>query len=378
MRARRVWELTRQTALHWKMDNAPVLGAALAYYAVLALPEILILLLFLVSFFYGSQAASAQISERLTRVVGKEAGSFLGELITDPKIRAKAPSAIAIAVVVFIVTATGFFVELQRSVNSAWGIKRKSKTKLTGLLSLRLVSFVILIVIGFLLTLSVVISTELGAVRHALGYDQRWMTIVWHALDFGISCGVATVLFAIIFKFLPDAKVSWREVLLGSLVTAILFTIGKSLIALYFSHLSTASTFGVAGAFLLLLIWINYSAQIFLFGAEFTRVYCRERGCRIQPSLQAEWNDSTESNVQDRLEPVAGGHSDGAIESPKQVNNTRGKPGKGQRLARHGQPAPAQGTSMPEASPPRSSDSVRLLAQRVQTWHSFLHRGKAA
>lgn len=378
--AKRGWGLVKATAKHWQMDNAPRLGAALAYYSVLAMPAILVILLYVVSLFYGSHGASTKVSEQISQMVGPQSSDLIQKMMTNPQIHGKGPMATAIAIVVFIVSATGFFVELQSSMNSAWGVEQRSDIGWLGLIVIRLISFALLLGIGILLMLSVVASAGLTAVQHAMGNNEAWMTAVWRVIDFVVSCGIITLLFAILFKFLPDAKVRWRDVWMGALVTAFLFTVGKFLIGIYLAHSSTASMYGFAGSLVLLLVWIYYSAQIFLFGVEFTQIYASEHGRGIQPSHEAQWKAQGQGAAEDRAEAATSGHPSQAASDPKQVAQAHAKQEKGEA------PAPRQPARKPEQAPPtpqpapssaRSADTVHKLGDRVHGWRSFLRRAKA-
>ncbi|MDB6021746.1 MAG: putative rane protein, partial [Pedosphaera sp.] len=226
------WELLKATVKHWQADNAPRLGAALAYYGVLALPPILVILLFIVSLFYNSQAASSQVSQQLGTVLGQQNAQYVQKLMSSTQVHGKGPVATGIAIVVLILSATGFFVELQSDLDSAWGVEQKSDIGWLGLIVNRVLSFVLLIAIGILLVSSVLASTALTAVQGSVGSSFPGGTVLWRSVDLLVSCGIITVLFAMIYKFLPDARVRWRDVWAGALLTAILFTVGKFLLGL--------------------------------------------------------------------------------------------------------------------------------------------------
>src|SRR4051812_6340266 len=227
------WTLVKASASHWKADKAQRLGAALAYYAVLALPPILVIFLFIISLFYDPRTASTELSQQLNSVLGENGGRFLQTVMSNPQIHGRGVLATSIAIVALILTATGFFLELQSALNTVWGVEQKPDVGWRGMIVNRLLSFLSLIVIGILIVISLLASTLLAAVQKSIGNEIPGGGVVWRVAEFAVSFGIMTLLFALIYKILPDVRIRWRDVLIGAAVTALLFTIGKLLLGLY-------------------------------------------------------------------------------------------------------------------------------------------------
>jgi len=289
----------------------------LAYYAVLALPPILVILLYVASLFYSQRAATSEVSNMFTSTLGPRASQFLQTLMFSPQTHGKGPLATGIAIVALVISASGFFLELQSALNSAWGVEQRSDSGFKGIVVNRLLSFLVLAVIGMVLVGFLLATAGLAAVQKVLGDRIPGGASVWRGAEFAVSLVITTGLFALIFKLLPDVKVRWRDVWVGSAVTALLFTIGKLLLGLYFAHSTIASAYGVAGSLILLLVWIYYSAQIFLFGAEFTQVYANRFGKPLVPARHARWRIEGYSVAEDQEEADAGRRAIATRESPK-------------------------------------------------------------
>ncbi|GEM_PF-316429 len=404
-RLKNAWELFKSAASHWTADHAQRLGAALAYYAVLALPPMLVILLFIATLFYGGSAKTG-FSQQFNSLVGPNAGQFLQTLMTNPQTHSKGPLATALAIATLVFTATGFFLELQGSLNTIWGVEQRSDTGWCWTIVNRLLCFLLIVVIGALLVLSLVTSTALAAVQHAFGNRIPGGAAPWHALEFLVSFGIITVLFAAIFKFLPDVRLAWRDVWVGAALTALLFTIGKFGLGLYLGKGSVGSPYGVAGALVLVLVWIYYSAQIFFFGAEFTQAHANRFGKRICPTRHSQWRVYGQSAAEDREEaginpqaaaPPPSAAPAKAVKSPEvpppsprpPVEPTHPRrapqpepPGhpepahahehsrrRHRRLTRF--PSPDLAPPPPEPLPPDYHHALADLADRVHSWRDF-------
>jgi membrane protein len=353
------WELIKASASHWKADKAQRLGAALAYYAVVALPPILVIFLFIISLFYDPRSASSQFSQQLNSLLGESGGRFMQTLMSNPQIHGKGLTATSIAIITLILTASGFFLELQSALNSVWGVEQRPEIGWRGLILNRLLSFLSLIVIGVLIVVSLLVSTVLAAVQRSLGNAIPGGQTPWRAVEFIASFGIGTLLFALIYKILPDVRVRWRDVLVGGAMTALLFTVGKILLGLYLGRSSVGSAYGVAGSLVLILVWIYYSAQIFLFGAEFTQAYANRLGKRITPSRHARWEAEGESAAEDRAEV-----EEGSGREPQPVRTRSGQ------VPELGKPAQRQ---IPSAQSPAQAggQTLREIAGRIHSWHSI-------
>ena len=287
----RVWSLLKQTFSAWSHDKVPRHGAALAYYTVLSLVPLLVVIIGMIGLIFGQEAAQGYIIHQIGALVGPQSAEAIKDMIQ----RANQPTTGIVATVVatatLLVGATGVFGQLQDSLNSIWGVEPKEGRGIWGLLKDRFISFTALLGTGFLLLVSLVLSAAVSAVGKWFGGWLPVPEVVLQALEFVISFGVIAGLFAMMFRLLPDAHVSWRDVWIGAALTALLFVVGKFAIGLYLGKSDVGSAYGAAGSLVILLVWIYYSSQILLFGAEFTQVYANALGSRIVPSADAQVTD---------------------------------------------------------------------------------------
>lgn len=279
--------LLKRAAIEWIDDDAPRLSAALAYYATFSMAPLLVICIALAGFFFGEQAARGQIVEGISDLAGREAGESIQAFILDVWQEDHGGWATVVSVGLLLFGATTVFAELKAALNTIWGVVVKPGQPVVTLLRDRFLSFSMVLVIGFLLVTSLIVSTVLAAITKYFG---RWVPIhpdllTWY--DVGISMVVISILFALMFKLLPNIKVRWREVWLGATVTAGLFTIGKLAIGFYLGTSSVASTFGAAGSVAIFLLWVYYSACILFFGAEFTKCYAKRYGSGVRPNRRA-------------------------------------------------------------------------------------------
>jgi membrane protein len=280
-------KLLKLTYQGWKEDKASRLSAALAYYTVFSLAPLLVIVIAITGLFWDESAVQSQVMNQVEGLVGAEGRTFVSDLVTSASSPARGIVATILGVITLLFGALGVFNELHNSLNAIWDVKEE-ETKgflesIKKVIFSRLLSFTMILGIGFLLLVSLVISAGLSAVQETVGNAIPVSEILLQIVNLIISIAVITVLFALIFKFLPDAEIAWRDVWLGAFVTAILFSLGKFLIGLYLGNSAVASTFGAAGSLVLLLVWIYYSAQILFFGAEFTQVYANNYGSKIVP-----------------------------------------------------------------------------------------------
>src|SRR5215213_8149908 len=273
--------------LDWKEDKASRLSAALAYYTIFSLAPLLIIVIAVTGLFWQHQAVQEQVMGQIQGLVGAQGAQFVSNLLTSASNPARGITATIIGIITLVFGALGVFNELHNSLNTIWNVKEE-ETKgffqsVKKIILDRLLSFTMVLGIGFLLLVSLVISAGLSAAQTTIGNAIPLSEVVLQIINLVISIGVITVLFALIYKFLPDAEIAWRDVWLGALVTAVFFSLGKFLIGLYLGNSAVASSFGAAGSLVLLLVWIYYSAQILFFGAEFTQVYANNYGSKIIP-----------------------------------------------------------------------------------------------
>ncbi|WP_346290063.1 YihY/virulence factor BrkB family protein [Sphaerothrix gracilis] len=289
MSFKRLWRLLKETFKEWQEDDASRLAAALAYYTVFSLAPLLILVIAIAGMVFDASAAREQIVNQIQGLVGADGASVIETAIENANRPGSNSGLIAtlISLGILLFGASGVFVQLQASLNQVWNVKAKPTEGLMNLIRKRFLSFAMILVIGFLLLVSLVLSAALSALSAFLNSWIGNLSWLWQLINIALSIGVITLLFAMIFKYLPDVKVTWRDVTTGALITAILFTLGKFLIGLYLGNSSFGSTYGAAGSIVILLAWIYYSAQILFFGAEFTQVYARRYGSQIVPDEHA-------------------------------------------------------------------------------------------
>jgi membrane protein len=275
--------LAKDTVSAWLEDYAPSMGAALAYYTMFSLAPMLLIVISVAGMVFGHEAARGEIALQLSGLIGAEAANTVQGLLEN----ANRPSAGLIASITGLVTlfvgATSVFAELQSNLDRIWRAPAASKTStgVIGLLRARFLSFGMLLAIGFLLLVSLVISAALSALGKWWGALFLGWEVVLEAINLLMSFVITTALFGLIYKVLPRVKVAWRDVWIGAVTTALLFNVGKLLIGLYVGRAGLDSAFGAAGSLIVLMVWVYYSAQIFLLGAEFTWLYAHRYGSRV-------------------------------------------------------------------------------------------------
>lgn len=274
--------LAKRTFKQWQSDNVSVYAASLAYYTVFSLAPLLIILiavLNLASGFLGQTFGQQQLVDQLRGVFGSGVADFIQTILSARQGGSSGDVlATVIGFVLLIVGATGVFIQLQNALNHIWNVKPDpDKGGIMRLLRSRLVSFALVVGIGFLLIVSLVATALVDALSNSARNLLPGTDFIWGLAVEGVSFIILTLFFAVLFKVLPDAELKWRDVWAGAAVTALLFVIGKTLIGLYLGRSAVASTYGSAGSLVILLLWVYYSAQIFLFGAEFTQVYARRK-----------------------------------------------------------------------------------------------------
>jgi membrane protein len=288
--------LTGRAGQGWLADRAPSMGAALAYYMVFSLAPMLLLVIAVAGLAFGEAAAKGAIVEQLGDMMGREGAAGLEAMIKGASRKSAGIIATIIGSGTLMLAATAVFGELQATFNVIWKVGPGRHKKLTGLLRARLLSLSLILAIGFLLLVSLVLSTTLTAFGHYLDGIFPGLHAIVNLLHLTLSLGITTALFAMMYKILPDTKVAWEDVWHGALMTACLFTGGKYLISLYIGSSHVASTYGAAGAFVVILLWIYYSAQIVLFGAEFARACGDHRLALQHPQALAPASISTKES----------------------------------------------------------------------------------
>jgi len=297
------WELLLNAGNGFIEDNCMKLSASLAYYTVFSIGPLLLILTWALGFFYGSaldgtEGAREQVLEELNELFGKEIAGLLESTVHNLSLDSRSNIGIIIGAATLMFTSTTIFVDIQNSINSIWKVKPKPKKGWLKLIINRLISFSMIIGLVFLLMASLVISSLIGVMTSYFNqFMQDWNISLIDWVNTSITFLVITALFGIIYAFLPDAKVRFKDILGGAIFTAFLFMFGKFLISLYLSQNITASSYGAAGSIIILLAWVYYSSAILYFGAEFTKEYAVKYGKGVQPSSYAVLIKQTELEI---------------------------------------------------------------------------------
>ncbi|MDB6109844.1 MAG: Ribonuclease [Pedosphaera sp.] len=298
------WRLLKATALAWYEDEVQRLGAALAFYTVLALPPLFVIVFFIAGLLFDAASARAQIFDQINQLIGEPGGKALQSVLANPQQQTHGVVATGVAIITLLLTTTGVFLELQSDLNRIWGVQTKPGRAVLGFLRDRLLSFALIVGIGFLLLVSLIVSAALAALNKYFGSLIPAAGSFWQVVNLLVSLGVITVMFALIFKTLPDVEMALSDVWVGAVITAVLFTAGKSLLGLYLGRSTIATAYGAAGSVIIILLWVYYSAQILFFGAEFTQVYACRFGKRMKPARHARWIDEEgTAGMRDDREP---------------------------------------------------------------------------
>ena len=288
MKPKEAFSLVKATFFEWLDDQAPMLGAALAYYTVFSLAPLLIITIAIAGLIFGAEAAQGQIFDQLRGLLGAASGKAMEEIVQSAS---EEPKTGMVATVIGFVTllfgASGVFGQLQASLNIIWGVQPKPGRGVFGIVRDRFLSFGFILVVGFLLLVSLLLTAAIAFVGKQFGTMVPGMEAVIQLLNSILSLAVITLLFGMMFKILPDANIAWRDVWIGAFLTALLFTFGKFALGFYLGRSGVASSYGAAGSLIVLLIWVYYSSQIVFFGAEFTQVYANRFGSHVTPSSNA-------------------------------------------------------------------------------------------
>ncbi len=322
-----IFNLFKDAFKDWNEDKASRLGASLSYYTIFSLGPLLVIVISIASIVYNN--AQGQITGTIEQVVGGDAS----KLIIDTMKNANKGGANIIATIIGIVTlligAAGVFGQLQDALNTIWEVKPKPGAGIMAMLKERFLSFGMVLGTGFLLLVSLVVSAGIAALGVFLKSILPGGDLLANIVNYVITIVIIALMFALLFKYLPDVKIAWRDVLIGALVTSLLFTLGQLALGLYFKFGGVGKSFGAAASVIIVLVWIYYSAQIFLYGAEFTQVYTNQYGSHVVPADNAEYvteEARAQQGISDTKEPES---KDGGKKSRKQQS----KPRIGGRLA---------------------------------------------
>ncbi|MDJ0736495.1 MAG: YihY/virulence factor BrkB family protein [Nostocaceae cyanobacterium] len=287
MNIRIIFKLIKEAFKEYQADKVSTLAASLAYYTVFSLAPLLIIAIAIAGAIFGEEAARGEIVGQIQGLVGNEGAKIIETAIENANRPDVSSIASIFSIIVLLFGASGVFAQLQEALNSVWEVKAKPKQGIMNFVRKRILSFSAVLGIGFLLLVSLIISAGLSALNQYVSGLIPGLEIIWQLLNFLISFGIVTLLFALIYKFLPDVKIQWSDVWTGAIITSLLFGIGKFILGVYLGRGTFGSTYGAAGSLVILLAWVYYSAQILLFGAELTEVYSRRFGSQIVPDKHA-------------------------------------------------------------------------------------------
>ncbi|MFN3403952.1 MAG: YihY/virulence factor BrkB family protein [Cytophagaceae bacterium] len=278
--------LLKETFIEWMDDDPFDQSAIVAFYSIFSLPALLIIIVTVAGLAFGEHAVEGTISKEVGSVMGEDAGKEIETMLANAYQSDRSLVMTIIGIATLLFGATSVLVALKRSLNRMWEVEEDTeKVGFRKVVLDRTMSFGIILVVGFLLLISLVLTSALSVLSDWIQQQlPDFLLYVFYFLNFLITLGLVTVMFALLFKFLPDVKIQWRSVWVGGVVTALLFVIGKFAMGIYFSKAEPGSTYGAAGSIILILLWVSYSCMIMFFGAEFTQVYARRYAHTIQPS----------------------------------------------------------------------------------------------
>jgi membrane protein len=302
---KRFFNLFKDAGKDFMADSAPRLGASVAFYTIFSISPLFIIVIAIASFFFGAEAARGQIYEQISGLVGPKGAEAIQSIISHPGAEKTGIVATIIAAITLLLGSTGVFMELQQALNRIWEVEVKGGGGIWGFVKHRLLSFAMVLSIGFLLLVSLILTAGISALGKYVGSYLPAFEAVSQVLNFVASFGVITVLFAFIFKYMPDVRMPWKDVWMGAAITSLLFAVGKLGLGMYLAKSTTANAFGAAGSLVVVLLWVYYSAQILFFGAEITQVYAKQRGSKVVPTKHAKLKEEGEQ----RKEPATKGSS---------------------------------------------------------------------
>jgi len=312
---KKIWALIKRTFAEWSEDKAARLAAALSYYTIFSIPPLLVIVIAIAGIVFGQDQVRTSILGQMEGLVGPEAAAGIQTMLESAQRPGAGLVATVIGIVVLLLGASGVFGQLQDSLNTIWNVKPKPGLGIMGMLRKRFFSFSMVLGVGFLLLVSLVVTTVLAALgEYLLGLLPAFEFLI-QVINFVASFAIITVLFALTFKFVPDARIAWKDVWLGAAVTSLLFTLGKMAIGIYLGNSSVGSAFGAAASVVIILVWVYYSAQILFLGAEFTQVYANMFGSKVVPD-----EDALPLSEKDRAEQGIPSRNAQAVPAPEAAN----------------------------------------------------------
>ncbi|MCC6456127.1 MAG: YihY family inner membrane protein [Caldilineaceae bacterium] len=318
MNAKTMWTLLKETYQEWRDDKVPRLAAALSYYAAIAAAPLVVGIIAIAGFVFGTEQAKAQLVTQVGTLVSPQAAEMVGTIINSADQPDVARVAGWLSLITLLWGASNIFAQLQDSLDTIWGVELRPDLGLMRKAMHRLLPLLMVLGIGVLLLVAVIASSVLSALGTFMPDLLPGMTFIWQVINFLVSAAVMTFLFALIFKVLPDVEFAWRDVWLGAALTSLLFVVGQFVLGWYLGRQSGSSLYGAAGSLVVFLLWLYYSAQIFLFGAEFTQVYATRYGQGVRPAKDAVPRSATAA----RMKLAAQGTSMGMPQREPRLSST--------------------------------------------------------
>lgn len=358
-----VFALLKETYTEWSKDKCMRLAAALAYYSIFSIAPLMLITIGVVGAIYGDEAAQGEVSKQLGKVMGPQMAKSLEDMVKSAGENSRGAS--VVGVVTLLVGASTVFGQLKEALNTIWEVRPREGLGIMGFIKGRIMTFGIVLVIGFLMLVSLLLTTVVAAFNGYIEQAFGIPPVLSGILGFLVPLAIEVVLFATLFKLLPDAQVKWTNVWMGALVTALLFEIGKTILSWYLGRASTTSSFGAAGSLVLILLWVYYSSLILFFGAEFTEVYARATGHVIQPKPNAV-SVTPRERAEEGLDPEIVPHPSAAAAMAGRDPNTGSK--EGDERAAYASPEAESQTSPlrpdgPSPSKPRKERLAPLIAE---------------
>lgn len=296
LRFKNIYPVLKTAFKRWMTKDPFRESAVIAYYAIFSLPGLLVVILTLAGYFFSRDAVNNQLSAQFTSTMGPDTAEQIQKIINEASGTKTTVWATIIGIITIIVGATGVFAQFQKSLNTIWEVKADaSKSGIWSLVKVRLFSFGLIVTIAFLMIVSLVFSAVLSALGNWVsGHFSDSLLVILQVVNFVLSLLILAVLFALMYKFLPDAKIKWQHVWIGAIVTALLFDVGKFALGLYFGKANPGTGYGAAGSIILIMLWVSYTSMIVFYGAEFTRAYADKFNGRVAPNKIAMPKDENE------------------------------------------------------------------------------------
>lgn len=285
------WDTLKETFTEWNDSSASRDSASLAYYAIFSIPGLLIIIIWIAGYFFGEEAIRGEISSQISGLMGTDVAQSIQSMIAGALIDKQNIFMKIVGIGSLVFGSTTLFFQLQHSLNALWDVQAAPKKALVKFILDRANSLGMILILGFLLMITMILSSMISLFNNWItNYFGLETYMLVELVNFGIGFVLVMLLFALMFKVLPDVQINWKPVWKGALLTTLLFTLGKFLLSLYFSNFKPTSAFGTAGTVILIMMWINYSCMLVFFGAEFTKIYSYKKGYKIAPSKHAKWS----------------------------------------------------------------------------------------